>query len=170
MTNKIVVSFLAFLFFTGIFSSCINTSKKAASYNEKIVNEQIKLQNCFNEFEATFEDYKKEEMTEKLRAASLQADSSLAFFKGMDDFDGNTELKNASINFATMYKSLASEEFAILVDRYSLPDSLFTSQVEKECYNLLSEIDKKYNEAYNNLLNAQSEFAKTYNIKIESPK
>ncbi|HOY39752.1 MAG: hypothetical protein KBB11_03445 [Bacteroidales bacterium] len=170
MKSRFFYSIALILFATVLLFSCGKSAKKAAQYNEKIVQEQIKLQDNFNAFEATFADYKKEEMSSKLQEALKQADASLEFFTKLDDFDNQSAYKNAAIEFASMYKRLATNEFPKLVDRYSLPDSLFKADVEIECFNLLQDIDSIYNESFTKLVKAQKEFASTYQFTIEEKK
>lgn len=155
--------------FAVLLAACANapTSEDAMKYHDEIISKQVILQHAFNDFEQTLITFVPEEMQESLKLASTEAAKTLKYYEGLEEFDDKSDLKDAAIEFATMYKNLADNEYALLVEYYSLPDSLYTTEVEEYCKELYENIGVKYDKAFKSLIEVQTDFAKTYNFEIE---
>ena len=142
------------------------TTDEALAYDDKIIHEQGAIQDSFNAFEETLLTYVPEEMEAALADALAQTEKSLKILKECEEFDKKTELRDAAIDFAEMYKDLAENEYVALVANYSLPDSLYSEEVEENCNLLLTSIDEKYTKVFDKMAKAQQDFADAYGFEI----
>ncbi|NLA24156.1 MAG: hypothetical protein GX879_04235, partial [Bacteroidales bacterium] len=85
----------------------------------------------------------------------------------LDDFQGGEEYRQATIDFINNYIELAKNEYTEFIEKYYLPDELFTDEILDRCLEILMDIDEKYNASFDKLTEIQEEFAKLYHFDLE---
>ena len=84
-------------------SGCKPSPDEAVAYNEKVIREQKAIVDKINELDLTLSTYKPTEMDVAYNNAYKQIIASIASVKGMDDFDGKSEFKDAALQVFDIY-------------------------------------------------------------------
>lgn len=161
MHSLTILATLSLLFL----ASCNSTSQMtAAEYNDLIVNEQqliLKEMRQFNNDDGS----NVERIEQKRLKIITQCDSSISKIEKLEDFDGNTSLKNAALELFTFYKTVCDTEYKEMIAIMS--KSLITKE-DIEKLKLSQEKNKQVELKLDmQLEKAQNEFAKEQGIKIE---
>lgn len=174
--KKLTLTLLGIL---GIFtligcSTTTNTATDPVAYNDSIVAIQSQAFDAYDLFDILAE---KTKLGEDMWAVENQRIDSLETIKNlkkellaMDGFEGDTTLRDAfANNLQVLVDSLENEEKEIVslwIKRGTIEDEIPENEIELE-KNLITAINDKDNEAYNNIVKAQDLFAAKHGYEIE---
>src|SRR6478735_1681404 len=107
MTNKLLLLCLGiFLIF-----SAEAQNKKAAKYNNKIIEIQHKLTPDVVNFFKSFEKGNLEDLKIKKKALSTDFDKAITKISAMKGFEGDTKLRDAMLAWLKLYESSLDSEY-----------------------------------------------------------
>jgi hypothetical protein len=147
-------------------SGCKPSPDEAVAYNEKIIREQKAIVDKINELDLTLSTYKPTEMDVAYNNAYKQVISSIATVKGLGEFDGKTEFKDAALQVFDIYKQTLEVEYKELVGLLKKSDEEYTLQDEERAKKLFMDIAEKLNNAYEDIIAVQSAFAEKYHFTL----
>ena len=156
------------LLFIGIilFPSC-NGSKKmtAVEYNDSIIEEQSKV------IKLTIELVKNMDIDlvacEKNRVDIVkQCDSSLVILKQLEPFNGNLQFKSSAVKLFEYYKKVYSTDYKTLLEILNKGEDLTEEDVDQISL-IADKVEKEEGRIEDIFIEAQKEFAKQNNIRIE---
>jgi len=139
-------------------------SMTALEYNNKIVDEQNKIITKILAFyDATAAGL---ETSEKLRKeASEQCKESLKIIKGLPDYDGDIQLRDAAVELLLFYQTMADKSFVEMMEIIDKGEEITTEDLlllEK----IESEITKKEVILDDQLATAQEAFSKKNKVTL----
>lgn len=154
-----------------VVTSCGPTKEEAIAYNDKIIGEQVAIIDKIDKLYDAMKNYTDHEGLDRAHAAALkQIETSSGNVSKMEEFDGDTEFRDAALKLFAAYQSLLQNEMKKMVDYSKLPDDLYTNEVEDE-FNKLSDIAINRMDEELKLLNAtQFSFANKHKFEIEKKK
>jgi len=155
------------LLLTVTLTSCGPTREDYVSFNDELVSYQLELINAINDLEATFEEYKEEEMwvaLDNLNSAGKKCRAGIADL----NIEGGDELKQ-SLTDLNDYILHATKNILIdMVKNLSIPDDDYTDE-DKAAYGLMyDEYDAKARLLIQEFLDQQEVMADANNFYIES--
>jgi len=165
MIKQAIISFgLGSIFY---FASC-KEKLTPVEYNDKIVNEQVKIAKLMFDIPATINDPETTEIT--INKAIAQADSSIENLEKLGGYKGDNTFQQAAINLFKFYKEICQKDFR---EMFSLinqmktqtePDSQAVVNRIQEISQNIAEKEKSFDESF---ANAQKSFAEKYQLKLD---
>lgn len=146
------------------------SSNKAINYNDRIVGCQNKIIEKMLALADSFSQANPAAMQEKLRALKGQIDESLSEISRMQDFKGNTRLRDAAVVLFQFYRDIAAAEYAELVDILSKGTGNITDGDRDRLQEIQASITAREGEFDKELQAAQKEFALKYGIAVTENK
>lgn len=140
--------------------------KKAANYNNKIIDIQHKLAPDVINFFKAFEDGSKEQMQAKKEKLSKDFDAAIKKVSKMKDFEGDTKLRDAMLAWLKLYESSLDAEYNHIIELASKPKAQRTDEDRAKLEKLSRELIQKEEAIDQNFENAQVEFAKRHNLEL----
>jgi predicted metal-binding transcription factor (methanogenesis marker protein 9) len=163
--------FFALLLFVGVFSACKQESP--AEYNDKIIAKQRLIVEKIDDLKKAIDDYNIlpedvafAKMDEAYNIAVFEIDSAIAFLNTVEPFKDDASLKNAAIVLFTAYQDVVQHEYKQMIELYKLPDDKFKEEDAKTLDNLKQTSIDKLNQAFDNFVKVQKEFAEKNNLSI----
>jgi hypothetical protein len=138
----------------------------AVNYNDRIVKYQIAITVKILNLMKSLDKGNLEDINKKLERLKIQIDKSLTKLSKMDSFQGYTRLRDAAINMAKFYKSIASKEIVEMVKILSLEDTFISQTDINHLQDIKKDIIDQEVEYGYELQEAQKEFAKIYGLKL----
>ncbi|MCS6824574.1 MAG: hypothetical protein NZ529_09775 [Cytophagaceae bacterium] len=139
-------------------------NKKAAAYNNKIIEEQYKVTPYIVKFFKTFEKGTKEELMNQKADLIKRIDKAIAKVSKFKDFEGDGSLRDAALEWFRLYESSLVKEYDHMIELISNRDR------SKEDHDKLDELAKKLIKEEELLdakfQKAQEEFAKRHNLEL----
>ena len=142
-------------------------NKKAAKYNNKIIDIQYKLVPDVVNFFKAFEGGSLVDLKSKKAVLSKDFEKAIKKVSGMKGFEGDTKLRDASLEWFKLYKSTLDSEYNHIIELASIPKDKRTAEdrakLQKLSDGLISretEIDVKFEEA-------QVEFSKRHGLELK---
>ena len=174
-TPLTIIGFL--LIFISTFSYSQNNSqnkptpRKAADFNDKIIDQTDAVIATYNVFIKTWQAYEYGNMDLSLlkkdfKTFKKQIKTSLDSLNLIEKFDNKNEFKNMAIKYILSYKSIADHEWAKIMKLLE-KGGKFGKSDEEKCNKLAIKIDKKTGPADNKFIEFQKTFAKKYRFKLE---
>lgn len=145
--------------------SCNNTFKEnPTEYNNRFVQIQFKIVDRLTALATSFATCDSTEMFAHLNEFKITTDSCINVVEGMKDYEGNTGLKDAALDFLKFNKKISENECLQMINilktkSFSANDKKMIDEIRKEIYNNEKPIDKAFKDAQNN-------FAKKYDLKV----
>ena len=162
MTKKILFFCVGVLF---LFSAQAQ-NKKAAKYNNKIIDIQYKLVPDVVNFFKAFEGGSLMDLKAKKAVLSKDFDKAIKKVGAMKAFEGDAKLRDASLEWFKLYKSTLDTEYNHIIELVSIPKDKRTAEdktkLQKLSDNLIgreTEIDEKFEAA-------QVEFSGRHNLEL----
>lgn len=139
-------------------------NRKAAKYNDKIINEQHKISPLLVKFYKSLNTATLEELKAEKAALIKSIDNSIAKVTAMPGFEGDVELRDACLEWFRLYKKTLEVDFEevlhIVADKDKSPDEKAKLQAVKE--KMIKEeddIDAKFE-------TVQTAFAKRHGLEL----
>lgn len=150
--NKIIALFFALTI--GLFATSCSNNQNPADYNNKLMTLMNQNETDMNAMNAAMSaaDYNQAEQVRKSWAQHLT--DALKEAKDMDEFDGNSDLKNAVVSGLESYRKIVSEDYKQLIVIRSSGDQTQQAKESK----LLNNINDAFENAGSNINKASSEF------------
>jgi hypothetical protein len=138
----------------------------AVNYNNRIIKYQTAIAIKMLDLMKSFDNRNPVEMNKKLAALKLQIDKSLRKLSKMESFQGYTRFRDAAIDLAKFYKSIANKKILETIKILSLEDTFISQSHVSHLKEIQKDIiDQETNYAYE-LQAAQKEFAEIYDLKL----
>jgi hypothetical protein len=164
MTKKL------FLCCLGIFLvfSAQAQNKKAAQYNNKIIDLQYKLVPDVVNFFKAFEGGNLTDLKSKKATLSKDFDAAIKKVNGMKGFEGDESLKKAALDWMNLYKNSLDKEYNHIIELVSIPKEKRTAEDTANLQKLSKELISKETEIDLNFEAVQAEFAKKHNLELKA--
>lgn len=147
-------------------ASCKPSPKTAADYNDKIMSEQKKVVQKYDELLETYDTYVASKMDNALLEFESQVDESIAKIQEVEPISGGETLKNSVLEYLDVYKNVAKNDAQELVRMYKVPENEFTGEMRVQWDTKYKEVDTRLKAADKKLLAIQSAFAQDFNLKL----
>jgi len=142
----------------------------AIAYNDRIVGCQNKIIEKMLALADSFSGANPAVMQGKLLALKGQIDESLSAVSQMQDFKGNTRLRDAAVKLFEFYQSITDAEYAELVDILGKGAGNITDSDRDRLQEIQSNITAREAEFDKELQAAQKEFALIHHIEVSENK
>jgi hypothetical protein len=111
----------------------------------------------------------KSEITQAYTDFCSQIDASLGQAKKLDEFDGKTTLKDATLKLLETYKTLSGNEYKEVVEIVKIPAVLYTNEDDNRFMDLTIRIDTCLQNEIDQYTRTCKEFARDYKFILEEP-
>ncbi len=162
--SVILSTFVLVMFFV----SCGPTKEDAIKYNDKIISEQRKVVDKENDLTRYIKSgtLTNDKLDENYNNLSKQVGESIDAVNKIEAFDGKTDLKDATLQFFSVYKSVIGKEYKEWILNLKTPlDKVDQKVLDEETY-IVKTINDKLDEAHNIYKTAQNNFAAKYKFEI----
>lgn len=131
----------------------------AISYNDKIVNEQIKIGEAILAFSNNPNDF-------SLNQIRTQGENSLKVLNEMKAYEGNKDFLSAAKTLFRFYVSITQNEYRKILDLIADKNSYTTEEITEKINQLTESISKKEKPLDAKFKDAQVAFAQKYNFTL----
>ena len=151
-----------------ILSSCTPSKEDAMNYNDKIINEQNKIIESEKVLIIAIKDtlIKESALEPLLKNLSNQIIESKKTIEGMDKFNRKTDFKDAALKFLNAYSDVVDNQYTAWLKILKIPDDQLTEDVANQEDKLVNTINTKLNNANDEFVIVQKEFAAKYKFKL----
>jgi hypothetical protein len=160
------ITFLSSLLLFVLFTACKPTQNEAIKYNDSIMTivDGLIVDHSLLFEQIDGHNFDSLKITQKLFTEKAKA--SLDSCKKITPFAEDKNYLNAALDYFTVLNSLANNEGKQMVD-IMLKDTINVRQEDLDKINeLATNFDEKYGKVYDNILAAQTKFAKDWNFKL----
>lgn len=165
MIRKISLLLLGFLLVSSVTQA---QNKNAAKYNNSIIKLQHSVTPGIVKFFKSFEKGTAEDLKKQKTKLIPKFDAAIAKIKAMPDFEGDAELKNASLEWFTLYKNSFETEYNHIIELVANRDRSKEDHVKMD--QMTDELVKREEAVDARFEKAQEAFAKRHNLElIERP-
>lgn len=144
--------------------ACKPSPQQAMEYNDKIIAEQIKIQNLDNEVLAALDEVDSTLGETKLKNYLEQIKASTEIVSKMEKFDGKDDFKNEALSFFAMYKAIGEMEYTQMLAL--VKGSERGEEVQQRYEALRQTMSDKYKAAHDKFDEAQKKFAGEYKFQL----
>ncbi len=141
-------------------------NKKAAKYNNTIIDIQHKLTPDVVDFFKAFEKGNLEELKAKKAKLVKDFDKAIVKVNKMQAFEGDTKLRDAMLAWLKLYESSLDAEYNHIIEAAGKPKDKRTDEDRAKLEKLSKELIAKEVETDQNFETAQVEFAKRHNLEL----
>lgn len=150
--------------------SCGPSKQKAIEYNDAIIDQQMGIVDHINRLYDSFGDLEHPPVIEAAyRQAINKVDSAILVVSAMGDFDGKTELREASLKLFAIYKSVLQTEIKTMVEILKKPNEEVTPEMESLFEKTNVQAFEKMDNGLKEFQETQNAFAGRYNFKLNQP-
>jgi len=151
--------------------SCKPTSKQAAEFNNKIIDQTDAVITKYNQFIKTWQRYEfgdpdMSELKSDFRELKEQITTSMEAVNKLKKFDGKNEFKDAATKYLSTYKSVVETEWEKIMGLLKKAED-FDNEDERQCERLAQSIDDQTGDADDTFQRFQKDFAKKYNFDLK---
>lgn len=157
------MKYLAVLLLGAVIASCGGSTQSAVEYNDKIIKEQIALDNSIS---AIFMESDVNAMETQYKKSVDVVNKTKDFAKELDGFDGSTEFKDAFVKLVDEMDVMLKTQYNVLIENLKIPDEEYTTEDEDQYNEIATLADEKYEEALDNFISTQESFSKKYNFQL----
>jgi hypothetical protein len=151
-------SYIFFLFLL-ISISVFAQDNEAIAFNDKIVNEQIKIGEAILAFSDNPNDF-------SLKQIKIQSDKSINELNSMKVFDGNKKFLSAAKSLFKFYGEITNNEYKKILDLIQNKNKYTSEEVTTKITKLTESITKKESILDAGFKEAQQNFAAKYNFSL----
>lgn len=162
LNNNFYIIISLFLLMT----SCGSNVRSAYDYNNIISNEEIIATESVYRFKAAIENQKHVELQRLKEEGVSNINRCKENLKGIDDFKGSDEYKNAAIYLLDIYLDIFENEFSSIIELYKQNNDLISGNTYSQVIKIDKQTDKKIEKALNNLKKRQLDFAENNNLMV----
>lgn len=163
-----IYNILAFMLLAILINSCDSTTpKQAADYNDLVMAEQKKVVMKYDLLLKSFDTFVLKNMETAHNDFTNQIDSSIDKIKYYKNPSGTDDLKEAVLAYINTYKKVNDESIWQLINIYKMPQNEFTLDDKMTWDNTYKQIDTELKTADKQLKEAQADYAKAFNLKIQ---
>ena len=134
-------------------------------HNDAIIAESDKVVDAFNKLNNSLAIFNVDSIDLAMKSYNQQIDATLLRINKVISFN-DSSLKTATTEMIHVFKSVGDNEFTQIRTIYTIPDSLYNNDNEKEVTALAEAIDEKIETAQNKQRVAQKAFAQKYNFVL----
>lgn len=167
-----IIYFLLISIFVLSLHSCKKES--AADYNNTIIEQQIAIVLSIDNLKKAIDNYNAipakdaiAGMNKSFDEAISLLDSGINVVKALKPFKKDETFKNGALTLFEIYKQIVENEYKEIINLYKIPDEMFKPEDQQKLDELLTNSNKKLEEAYNTFTAIQKQFAEKYNLTLE---
>jgi hypothetical protein len=157
MTKKILLFCVALLMIVSVQAQ----NKKAAKYNNKLIDIQYKLVPDVVNFFKTLEGGNVADLLVK------DFNKAIKKVSGMKAFEGDTKLRDAALDWFKLYESSLDSEYNHIIDLASKSKDKRSAEEKAKLQKLTDDLITKETEIDEKFEVAQTEFAKRHNLELK---
>jgi hypothetical protein len=163
MTKKIL------LLCVGIFMilSIQAQNKKAAKYNNKIIDIQYKLVPDVVNFFKTLEGGNATDLKAKRDLLVKDFNKAIKTVSAMKGFEGDTKLRDAALDWFKLYESSLDSEYNHIIELASKSKEKRTDEEKAKLQKITDDLIAKETEIDEKFEAAQTEFSKRHNLELK---
>ncbi len=143
-------------------------NKKAAKYNNKIIDIQYKLVPDVVNFFKAFEGGNLTDLKSKKEILSKDFNAAIAKVKKMKAFEGDIALRDAALEWFNLYKGSLDAEYNHIIELASKPKDKRTPEDKAKLQKLSDELIGKETEIDLKFEAAQVTFSKKHGLELKS--
>lgn len=143
-------------------------NKKAAQYNNKIIDIQYKLVPDVVNFFKAFEGGNLTDLKSKKAILSKDFDDAIKKVSAMKPFEGDAGLRDAALEWFRLYKSSLDAEYNHIIELASIPKDKRTAEDKAKLQKLSDQLIGKETEIDLKFEAAQVEFSKKHNLELKT--
>ncbi len=143
-------------------------NKKAAQYNNKIINIQYKLVPDVVNFFNALEGGSLSDLKAKKNILSKDFDAAIQKVSSMDGFEGDVSLRDAALEWFKLYKSSLEEEYNHIIELASVSKEKRTPEDKEKLKELSAALIEKEKEIDHKFETAQVTFSKKHGLELKS--
>ena len=143
-------------------------NKKAAQYNNKIIDIQYKLVPDVVNFFKAFEGGNLTDLKSKKAILSKDFDAAIKKVSAMKPFEGDAGLRDAALDWFKLYKSSLDAEYNHIIELASIPKDKRTADDKAKLQKLSDQLIGKETEIDLKFEAAQVEFSKKHNLELKT--
>ncbi len=143
-------------------------NKKAAKYNNKIIDMQYKLVPDVVNFFKAFEGGSLTDLKAKKDILTKDFDKAITKVSAMKPFEGDSKLRDASLEWFRLYKSTLDAEYNHIIELASKPKDKRTDDDKAKLQKLSDELISRETEIDVKFETAQIEFSKRHNLELKT--
>jgi hypothetical protein len=151
-----------------LIAGCENQSKRAARYNDAVVKIQStvvvklhELDSALNEGDLPVASFRLNDLVEEI-------DVGTEALTQLGAFEGDSVFQLAAMGLLDGYKRIAQNHYDRLISILALPDSLYTPDVQKEAFQIESEIHEDIHAINTQFNQSQRAFGKANRLVFQS--
>ncbi|MCU0429545.1 MAG: hypothetical protein MUF42_06190 [Cytophagaceae bacterium] len=139
-------------------------NKKAAKYNNKIINIQHEVTPKIVRFFKTFEKGSLEELKAQQKVLIAEFDMGISKISAMKTFEGDAALRDAALDWFKFYKSSFEKEYNHILELVANRDR--SKEDHEKLDKLTDELVKEEERVDDNFAKIQEAFAKRHNLEL----
>jgi hypothetical protein len=143
-------------------------NKKAAKYNNKIIDIQYKIVPDVVNFFKAFEGGNLTDLKSKKAILSKDFDAAIKKVSAMKAFEGDIALRDAALEWFKLYKGSLDAEYNHIIELASIPKDKRTATDREKLQKLSDALIGKETEIDLKFEAAQTEFSKKHNLELKS--
>lgn len=164
---KLSLSIILTLALWGLNTGCQNSTKSPVDYNNEIIDNQSKIIQKIINLSNSFDKRDANEMENLYQVLKKQIDESIDTISNLDEYEGNTQFRDASIKLFKFYQSVVGKEYREMIDILKKKDSELSQKDVDRIDALTIDISKREEGLDEEFAKVQKEFADKYNIQIQ---
>jgi len=142
-------------------------NKKAADYNNKIIDIQYKLVPDVVAFFKAMDSGNAADLKAKKDKLMKDFDKAIASVGKMKPFEGDIKLRNAALDWFKLYESTLDDEYNMIIDIVSKPKDKRTDEDKAKLKKLSDELIAQEEKIDQSFHLAQTEFSKKHNLELK---
>lgn len=158
-----IILLVAVLHTTG----CESRSQQAATYNDRLIEQQHYVLEAFNDLDSSLNDVDTTKIDEAYHILRGRIKESIREVEAMEDFKGDDSFRKATLDLMRGYDELVADPYSELIALMSLPDSAFKPSQQLQAFELEDEIIKGSKSLHQSYAKHQESFAERHNVFVE---
>jgi hypothetical protein len=146
-------------------SSCDNTSHRAIEHNNFIVRQQSSVIEAMQKLDDAIVG-SNQQIEQYYKNALNKVSYALQMLDSIPDFAENDMLKKEAAHLFSSYKQALNSEYVEIIDICTLPNEAFTVDQSNRLKRISQQLDTKLDKAYKQFCEAQTTFAKEYELSL----
>jgi len=133
-------------------------------YNDGIIDCQIKIIDAIDSLENSFGTYQAKKMNHHHSKLKEKISDGINYLDKVGSYENDGSLLTSAKKLFTYYHRISDEDYPIIIEILSMPDSLFSEVDQQRLFDKQTVINDMITQAHNDFLVQQKEFGKRHNL------
>lgn len=147
--------------------ACSNITENAIKYNDQIINQQQKIVSLFNKLDSSFADTINHSFKIIQQELLKEIEYQLKSIDSIPNFDNKDQFKREYKTLLITYHDVVKNDYSKMINLYTLPDSLYTQNVENDFIETNKIANEKLQQALKKFIKFQKQFANEYKFNLQ---